>query len=221
MDVIYVLAISVLLQFTAAVLALRLIRVTGSRMAWILISAAISFMAIRRSITLFHLISGELAHPPELIAEMVALATSALIVAGVALISPVFHTIKHSEETLRKINRALKVLTMTNQVIIRATEEAALLKDVCRTIAEVGEYRLVWVGFAEQDKEKTVRPMAHAGHEEGFLNKLKITCADTEQVCYPTCRVIRTGKQFICKNILLTLITPPGKKKLQSMATHH
>ncbi len=136
MDVIYVLAISVLLQFTAAVLALRLIRVTGSRMAWILISAAISFMAIRRSITLFHLISGELAHPPELIAEMVALATSALIVAGVALISPVFHTIKHSEETLRKMNRALKVLTMTNQVIIRHRGRRitkGCLPDYCRS----------------------------------------------------------------------------------------
>jgi PAS domain S-box-containing protein len=200
MDVIYVLAISVLLQFTAAFLALRLIQITGGRIAWILISAAISLMAIRRSITLLNLISGE-AHPPEMIAELVALATSILIVVGIAMIAPIFRSIKHSEEALHKINRALMVLTMTNQVIIRAIEEAALLKDVCRTIVEVGGYRLVWVGFAEQDEEKTVRPIAYAGHEEGYLDTVNITRADTEGGRGPTGKAILTGKPCVVKDI--------------------
>jgi len=200
MDVIYVLAISVLLQFTAAFLALRLIQITRGRIAWILIATAISLMAIRRSITLIHLVSGEV-HPPDMKAEVVALVTSALLVIGVALIAPIFQVIKHSETTLRKINRDLKVLTMTNQVIIRATEEAALLKDVCRTIAEVGGYRLVWVGFAEQDEEKTVRPIAYAGHEEGYLDTVNITWADTERGRGPTGKAILTGKPCVVKDI--------------------
>ncbi len=202
MDVIYVLAISVLLQFTAAFLALRLIQITGGRIAWILISAAISLMAIRRSFILYQLFSEYLVHPPDLTSELIALATSVLMVAGIASIAPIFHSIKRSEEALRKINRDLKVITMTNQVIIRATEEAALLKDVCRTIAEVGEYRFVWVGFAEQNEEKTVRLIAYAGHEEGYLDTVNITWADTERGRGPTGTAIRTGKPSVVKDIL-------------------
>jgi signal transduction histidine kinase len=44
---------AVLLQLTAAFFALRLIRVTGGRVSWILISSAFCLMAIRRSISLW------------------------------------------------------------------------------------------------------------------------------------------------------------------------
>jgi DNA-binding NarL/FixJ family response regulator len=50
-----VLAISILLQITATVLALKLIKITGRNISWILVAVAISLMAIRRSVTLFHI----------------------------------------------------------------------------------------------------------------------------------------------------------------------
>ncbi len=202
MDLKFVLAFSVLLQFTATFLALRLIRLTGKRKAWLLISAAISLMALRRSITLGHMLSEGLSHPPDPAAEWVALATSALLLAGIALIGPLFLSIKRSEDAQRKINRALRMLSSVNQVIIRSTEESALLKDACRTILEVGGYRMAWVGLAEQDEEKTVRPVAQAGYEEGYLDSLDITWADTERGRCPTGKAIRTGKPCMAKNIL-------------------
>ena len=42
------LLLAVLLQVMAAVLALRLIRITGHLMAWIVVSIALIFMAMRR-----------------------------------------------------------------------------------------------------------------------------------------------------------------------------
>jgi PAS domain S-box-containing protein len=197
--VLLILAISVLLQFTAAFLALRLIWITGRRRAWLFIAAGISLMAIRRSITLFDVLRGELYPDPT--AELVALATSILIVFGVALIAPLFLSIKRSEKVVRKINRSLNMLTLSNQAVIRATDESTLLKDVCRTIVEVGRYRLAWIGFAEHDEAKTVRPVVYAGHEKGYLDTLKITCVDTEQGRHPASKAIRTGKHFICRNI--------------------
>jgi len=202
MDVKFILAISVLLQFTAAFLALRLIRITGKRIAWILIATGISFMAMRRSITLSHLLSGDVTHPPDQIAELVALATSILMVAGAASIAPIFLSIKRSEEEVRKINRSLKVLTMSNHAVIRATEESSLLKDICTIIVEIGGYRMAWVGFAEQDEKKTVRPIEHAGYEDGYLDTLNITWADTERGRGPTGKAIHTGNPCISKNIL-------------------
>jgi PAS domain S-box-containing protein len=201
MDLKFVLAFSVLLQFTAAFLAFRLIRLTGKRKAWLLISAAISLMAIRRSITLENMLSEGLAYPPDPAAEWVAFATSALLVAGIALIGPLFVSIKNSEEAQRKISRSLRMLSSVNQVIIRSTEESTLLKDACRTIVEVGRYRMAWLGFAEQDEGRTVRPVAFAGYEDSYLN-MKFTWSDTEYGRSPTGKAIRTGRPCISKNIL-------------------
>jgi signal transduction histidine kinase len=67
---------------------------------------------------------------------------------------------------------------------------------------EVGGYRLTWVGFAEQDEEKTVHPVAQVGFEEGYLETVNITWDDTELGRGPTGTAIRTGKPCIAKNIL-------------------
>jgi len=102
MAVTIVLGISVLLQVVAAFLAFRLIRITGQRLAWVLIVAAISIMATRLSISLFHLISGDVSHIPDLSAELVALVISILMVAGIAWIAPLFLSIKRTKEALLK-----------------------------------------------------------------------------------------------------------------------
>ena len=120
------------------------------------------------------------------------------------LVAVVFENIterKRAEEELRKVNRALKVLSECNQTVVRATEESRLLHEICQIIVEVGEYRLAWVGFAEQDEAKTVRPVAQVGFEDGYLETLDITWADTEQGRGPTGTAIRTGKPAIARNI--------------------
>ncbi|TEU11347.1 MAG: PAS domain S-box protein, partial [Anaerolineales bacterium] len=108
---------------------------------------------------------------------------------------------KRAEEELRKANRALRVLSECNQAVVRATEESDLLHQICRLIVEVGEYRLAWVGFAEQDKKKSVRPVAQTGFEEGYLETLNIIWADTERGRGPTGTAIRSGEYCTAKDI--------------------
>jgi signal transduction histidine kinase len=109
---------------------------------------------------------------------------------------------KQMEETLRQANRAYKVLSDCSHILVRATEETELLQKMCQIIVEEGGYRLAWIGFAEQDEVKTVRPVAQAGYEEGYLDTLNITWADTERGRGPTGTAIRTGKPSIARNIL-------------------
>jgi len=109
---------------------------------------------------------------------------------------------KKGEEELRRVNRTLKTLSECNQVLVRTADEKSLLHEICRVIVEVSGYRLAWVGYAEQDEAKTVRPVAQAGYEEGYLDTLNITWADTERGRGPTGTAIRTGKPSICKNML-------------------
>ncbi|MCG3115890.1 MAG: PAS domain-containing protein [Candidatus Manganitrophus sp. SA1] len=96
-----ILTISIILQFVAVFLALRLIRITGRRSGWVLIAAAISLIAFRLLFTLFNFLSGKEALPA-LLNEWVALSTSALIAFGIAAIIPLFLSMKRSEEGLRK-----------------------------------------------------------------------------------------------------------------------
>ncbi|MEE9203049.1 MAG: GAF domain-containing protein, partial [Dehalococcoidia bacterium] len=109
---------------------------------------------------------------------------------------------RRAEEQLCKVNRSLRTLSLCNQGLVRATEEQALLQEICRTIVGSGGYSLAWVGFAEQDEKKAVRPVAQAGYEGGYLDTVDITWADTERGRGPTGTAIRTGKPIIARNLL-------------------
>jgi signal transduction histidine kinase len=101
-------ATAVLLQLIAAFFALKLIRVSGGRVSWTLISSAFCIMAIRRSLSLWQLLAG--SNPtPELLDDAAAIAISALMLAGVLTIPSLFHTIQRAAETLRRARDDLEI----------------------------------------------------------------------------------------------------------------
>jgi PAS domain S-box-containing protein len=101
--------------------------------------------------------------------------------------------LKRAEEKLAALNRTLQTLYQCNQALVRATEEYELLRAVCRILVEVGGLRMAWVGYREFNANKTVRPVAQAGYEAGYLERINITWADTEMGRGPTGSAIRTG----------------------------
>ena len=103
------LSFSIAFQFIAAFLALRLIKITGRRLSWILISSAIILMGIRRSISLLRLLAGDIQYPPDYVAEGVALLISILMLAGIARIHIYF----------REINKAEKERCQTENLLVR------------------------------------------------------------------------------------------------------
>jgi signal transduction histidine kinase len=109
---------------------------------------------------------------------------------------------KRGDEELRWLNRALKMVSECNQALVRARSEEELLPDICRIIVEDGGYRLAWVGYAEQDEAKTVRPVAQMGYDEGYVDRLDITWDDTERGRGPTGTAIRGGEPSVITNIL-------------------
>jgi PAS domain S-box-containing protein len=103
---------------------------------------------------------------------------------------------------LRRVNRALRTLSACSKALMRSVTEKALLEEICRVIVTEGGYRMVWTGYAEDDQHKTVRPLASAGYEAGYLEKLSLTWADTERGRGPTGIAIRTGRPQVCQNFL-------------------
>ncbi len=107
---------------------------------------------------------------------------------------------RRMEEALWKVSRALKAITECHQAMMRASNETELLNEVCRIIVEVGGYLMAWVGFAQQDELKTVRPVAQEGFDAGYVHTVKLTWADTEMGQGPVGAAIRQGKPAICRD---------------------
>ena len=106
MSLFLVLAISVLLQWAAALWVLKLIRITRKRMPWILIALAFFLIAIRQLIKLIHCLSGDLSPQPDLSDELLTVAISMIMVGWVASMTLALRSMKRSEEELEKAKEA-------------------------------------------------------------------------------------------------------------------
>ena len=109
---------------------------------------------------------------------------------------------QRAEQALRQVNRALLVLNECNQALVHAEEETAFLQHMCEIIVNTGEYRMAWIGFAEQDQARSIRPAAQFGFENGYLDLAHITWAEDERGRGPTGTAIRQGVVQVNQNFL-------------------
>jgi signal transduction histidine kinase len=106
-----------------------------------------------------------------------------------------------NDALIRQTTRALKALSLCGKALVQSSEESDLLARICQIIVNVAGYRLAWVGLAESDAQKSVRPVAQAGFEEGYLDMVKITWADSERGQGPTGTSIRTGRLTVLRDM--------------------
>jgi len=109
---------------------------------------------------------------------------------------------KRAEASLQRANLALRTLSECNQALVRARNEEELLHDVCRIVVEFGGFRMAWVGLAEADPERTVRPAAEAGDVGDYLESIRISWADNEKGHGPTGTAIRERRPVVNRDIL-------------------
>ncbi|MFA7268388.1 MAG: response regulator [Sterolibacterium sp.] len=84
-----------------------------------------------------------------------------------------------ADRALARANRALTVLSAGNRAMLRATDEQTLLDEMCRLVVEKGGYPMIWIGFAEQDAAKSIRPVAHRGFDAAALDPACLTWDET------------------------------------------
>ncbi|MGA8205643.1 MAG: GAF domain-containing protein, partial [Woeseiaceae bacterium] len=65
---------------------------------------------------------------------------------------------------------------------------------------EYGEFHLAWIGLADPATE-TVRPVAFAGEESGFLAGLTVSLRDVPEGRGPTGTAIRKGRHVVCNDV--------------------
>jgi PAS domain S-box-containing protein len=106
------------------------------------------------------------------------------------------------EAELIRLNRALRTISSGSRMRIHAESEDELLNSICRVIVVDGGYRMAWVGFAENDAAKTVRPVASFGVDEGYVEKMNISWADDLRGRGPAGTAIRKGLPMVCRDIM-------------------
>ncbi len=103
---------------------------------------------------------------------------------------------------LRRSNRLLRMISACNQALVGIEDENELVQAICQLILDEGGFRMAWVGYAQQDGGKLVRPAGSAGFEDGYLDRAAITWADTERGRGPTGKAIRESKPCIGTDFL-------------------
>jgi PAS domain S-box-containing protein len=124
---------------------------------------------------------------------------------------------RRADEEVRRATRAMRVLSATNQALVRSRDEAGLLRAICEAITDTGGYPLTWIGFVENDDRQSVRIVARSGLIIDYLNSLSVTWADGPLGRGPTGTCIRAGRIATCNDV----DTDPGFEPWREKAARH
>jgi PAS domain S-box-containing protein len=199
MSIYFIIGTSVLIQLITVFVALRLIKVTGGITAWIFISAALAFMAIRRIFSLLEALADRSSYNPDFSFELLGLVTSLLMLAGVILISPLFKTVKQSGEKYRRLVRELQ----DTLAELRMSEKK--LTDITAHLGE-GVYvfdRNGTVTFLNPTAERLLGWTIDELNEKGAHDLFHCRKADGTVLHREECnilKVIHTGETFSSNN---------------------
>ncbi len=120
-----------------------------------------------------------------------------------------------SQESLGKVNRALRSFSECTKAMTRIDDELKLMQEICRICVEVGGHRMAWVAFGDDTEEKALRSVAHWGAEGCFLDDLQASWADTERGQGPAGTSIRTGKITVFHNLLTNPLYRPWREAVE------
>jgi PAS domain S-box-containing protein len=119
---------------------------------------------------------------------------------------------KQAERRAEQLNRVYRVLSNTNQLIIRTRERDTLFREACRIAVEDGGFIMSWIGLLDEEARLVV-PVAHAGHESGYLDSITIPVSDEPIGRGPASTAIQTGNNFVCMDIESDATMAPWRER--------
>jgi diguanylate cyclase (GGDEF)-like protein len=77
---------------------------------------------------------------------------------------------EQAEQEILHLNRALRTRVAVSSALIHATDEQAMLKQICDVAVQECGYRLAWIGFIDGENGGEVRSVAWSGVDDGFMS---------------------------------------------------
>lgn len=102
---------------------------------------------------------------------------------------------KKSEEALALHSRELTELNTASNSLMLITNLGDIYHEICEIIYSVFDLKMVWLGIIN-DVNYTVEPVAHAGHEDGYLSAIRVTWDDSPTGMGPVGMAIKSRASF-------------------------
>jgi two-component system sensor histidine kinase/response regulator len=99
------------------------------------------------------------------------------------------------------VNRALRTVSGGNLILVHAKDEMTLLQDFCKLAIDSAGYRVGWVGYVEDDAQCSVRPVAWAGVDAGYIDSIHVSWGDNEFGRGPSGTAIREQRPVVFHNL--------------------
>lgn len=100
---------------------------------------------------------------------------------------------KDQEQRIARLHRVKEMQSALNAAVVRIRDRQLLLDELCRIAVEIGGLRAAWVAWHDPDAQR-LRPVATAGHLDGFLDLVTLSTADRPDGAWgPTLRTFRSG----------------------------
>ncbi len=109
--------------------------------------------------------------------------------------------LQNAKKATEAANQSMRLLSASNQTLLRSTNEEELLFQICRIAVEVGGYSTAWVGLALNDDKKSILPLAWYGIEDDFLDGICMSWNKGETGATAMATAIRTGTVQIRQDI--------------------
>ena len=111
---------------------------------------------------------------------------------------------KENQIELARLNRTLQMLSKCNELLIHAEDELDLIVEISRIAVEVGGYLMAWVGYADDDEDKSIIPKAYFGHNDDFLDNIELSWSEQQlKGLGPAGKTIRDGLPIVVKDLAL------------------
>jgi diguanylate cyclase (GGDEF)-like protein/PAS domain S-box-containing protein len=117
---------------------------------------------------------------------------------------------KKYQSDLAWVNRALLILSKCNEALSHFKDETRLTREICRIIVDIGGYRMAWVGYAENDDYKSIKPKEYYGHStKEFFKSIKLSWSENHVNGQgPGGRTIREAMPVVVDNLMLDQTYP-------------
>ncbi len=129
---------------------------------------------------------------------------------GVAVVTDISE-LKRQEEKIANLTRLYEVLSRANEAIVRIRDLELLYGEVCRIVAEIGGFPLVWIG---QVRELQVLPVACSGPAADYLKEIKVE-VQGELGKGPTGTCIRENRTVVNDDFGTNPATSPWRSSAQ------
>ncbi len=116
-----------------------------------------------------------------------------------------FHDITERRQfyaNLGRLNRELVAIKECNRALVKARTEQELLGSICRIVCEVAGYRMAWIGMAEHDEARSVRPVAWSSYNQDYVARIRATWGEDERGKGPTGMSIKTGRTVFIQDFV-------------------